>query len=145
MNPDEIDDLVKGLYIPICGLSEHEFRKQMLGEWTGGSSSGSYTGGSAGLWGEPTTIGQPYVMDHTISDPPYRTMTDYNYNSVEIYDWTDVPGEELGMVYIEGDEIKLKTRIGKVVTIGRLDDSEDFLPIEVIAAKKKLLEDPEPQ
>lgn len=54
-----------------------------------------------------------------------------------------VENDELGLVYIEGNEIKLKTLTGKVITVGRLDNSENFTPLEVIAAKKKLLEDAE--
>ena len=59
------------------------------------------------------------------------------------------PGEEawpivkntLGVVFIDGNLIKLKTKNGKEVVIGKLtDDDIETIPLEVIAAKKKLLE-----
>ena len=58
-------------------------------------------------------------------------------DSVDV--WPQVE-DALGIVFIDGDEIKLKTKNGKEVVIARLDDKDDFIPIEVIAAKKKLLE-----
>lgn len=59
------------------------------------------------------------------------------------------PGEEawpiikdaLGIVFIDGNLIKLKTKNGKEVVVGKLtDDDVETIPLEVIAAKKKLLE-----
>ena len=130
--------------------SEKEFRQQWLGEWNSAttdtveySSSNDHTGA---WWGtNPPGHGSSGVWS---SNPPTTTwptikVTDYTYSPTDRYPIS--PGEELGVVYIEGDEIKLRTPAGKTVTIGRLDDSDDFLPLEVIAAKKKLLEDPEPQ
>lgn len=49
--------------------------------------------------------------------------------------------DALGVLFIDGDEIKLKMNNGKEITVGRLDDSDDFIPIEVVIAKKRLIEE----
>lgn len=48
----------------------------------------------------------------------------------------------IGVVFVDGDLIKLKTKNGKEVVIGKLnpDDETEVIPLEVIIAKKKLLE-----
>ena len=131
-----VDDFVKDLYTTACNTDPDK-------EYESTSTEYTYTTGTGdGVHFYPqTTTGDLVWSDHTITAyPSYQLSNTVIAGSY----WPMTPGEELGVVYIEGDEIKLQTRAGKIVTIARLDDSDDFLPIEVIAAKKKLIEDPEP-
>lgn len=101
--------------------------------WSTGS--GGYSSGTVTL---PNTIGPG-----TTGGWSSGTWTTIAYPGVLGEDeeaWPKVE-DALGVVFIDGDEIKLKTKNGKEVVVGRLDDSDDFIPLEVVAAKKKLLEE----
>jgi len=103
------------------------------GNWTTGTTT------DGGNWTTGTTIA-------TVSNywPTGTTITTSNYTSDILK-----PGEEawpiikdtLGLVFIDNDLIKLRSKDGKIVVIGKLSDNDvEVIPLEVIAAKNKLLE-----
>ena len=107
---------------------------------------------SNNVWGtNPLTTGDVQYIDRVIttSDGWYTTdgtqtisMPSAVYPAIRTpntEEWPALP-DTLGLVYIEGNEIKIRMVDDKTIVIGRLDDGEDFVPIEVIAAKKKLID-----
>ncbi len=114
---------------------------------------------SGGMWSvNPLTTGDSWYSDgtttnpHIIGDDTHGGMMNIPFstgNTTYEYPAHRTPGTEewpivsdaLGIVYIEGDEIKIRMADGKTIVIGRLDDGEDFVPIEVVAAKKKLIDE----
>lgn len=96
---------------------------------------------SGGAWTVPNTIqGGSTTGGNTWTNGSWTTITYPPAVGENEEAWPKVD-DALGVAFVDGDEIKLKTKNGKEVTIARLDDSEDFIPIEVIAAKKKLIEE----
>ena len=79
---------------------------------------------------------------------PYNQPANGGWGQAGGGTWT-VPGIEywpqvkdgIGIVFVDGDLIKLKTKNGKEVVIGKLSESEEeVIPLEAIIAKKRLLE-----
>lgn len=145
-----LDDFVKDLYTN----DKHESIGSIANAATITCSADDRLNTASPWWGiNPLTTGNElsgtWITDHTTTVYPYPlqggSTTDGNWTITypENADRYPEMEDELGIVFIEGDEIKLMTPAGKAITIARLDDSDDFLPIEVIAAKKKLLEDSE--
>jgi len=101
-------------------------------------------------WTTATTITTAGNTGGIYNIPANNTYTTSSgWTTISTYPVILQPGEEawpivedaLGIVFIDGNLIKLKTKNGKEVVIGKLtDDDTEIIPLEVIAAKKKLLE-----
>lgn len=144
-----VDSIVKDLY-DIGDKIQYTFN------YTSGSSDDYKINTSNAGW--TTTTATITTTDNTgIINIPYNNPYSSGGTITIPGTWTTIstypvilqPGEEawpivkdaLGIVFIDGNLIKLKTKNGKEVVIGKLtDDDIETIPLEVIAAKKRLLE-----
>mgnify|MGYP003562845570 CR=1 FL=1 len=131
-----IDDYIKSLKLKI----DNTYKIST----TDGNDHYTYsTDGHTGGW----SSGPIWVTDHTHMpyNPGTANGTWTSGQAVTVLppgmDAWPLKEDALGVVFIDGDEIKIVGRDGREITIGRLDDSDDFIPIEALAAKKKLLEE----
>jgi hypothetical protein len=136
-----LDDIVKDLYnisdMNLNGiLSDDDFN---IDSNTLNSSSG-WTNGTVTYPIYPTT-GTGVGWSPVSPTGGWTTTINTGLPGMEIW-----PSDKsaLGLVYIDDNLIKLRTKNGKEVVIGKLDESEDedieVLPLQVIAVKKQLLE-----
>lgn len=122
-------------------ISSNNYNLNTDGGWTTTTTTITTTDNTGGYVTYP--YNSPY-SGSTITIPNSGWSTNVTYPVVL------QPGEEawpsvkdaLGVVFINGDLIKLKTKNGKEVIIGKLSDNDktEIIPLEAIAAKKKLLE-----
>lgn len=106
-------------------------------------------------WVTTTTDGKTYINmpdgtnsnmnTITINPESYWTTGSVTYTMPQALGddeeaWPKVD-DAIGIVFIQGNEIKLMKKDGEEVVVGRLDDSKDFTPLEVVAVKMKLTEE----
>ena len=105
---------------------------------TGAWSSGGYTLTVTA----PTSSSGNYNISTigTTSVPNYNGhvhLGSYGYAPIGDY-WPETK-DAVGIIFIDGDEIKMKFKSGKEMVIGKLSENTQ-IPITAIIAKKKLLE-----
>lgn len=111
------------------------------------SSGTTYTGGTTWISDRTTDkVGTTYRVGGTGDN---LTLSPLDYNKTHVYpaytldntDFWPKVDDAIGIVFIKNDEIKLMKKNGEEIVIGRLDDSDDFTPLEVVVVKMKLTEE----
>jgi len=145
MTDDLIKDLIKDLY-GIDSNKQYSFNYDYSTSANNDystSANNDYTSNHVITTGNSGWATAQTITTGTIAPGTWTT-------TIATYPTTLQIGEEawpiikdtLGIVFIDGDLIRLRTKNGKEVIIGKLSDDEkiEIIPLEVIAAKKKLLE-----
>lgn len=121
-------------------ISSNDYKLENSGGWT--TTTTTITTDNTG-----NVINYPYNSPY--SNGTITLPANGGWSTTISYPAILQPGEEawptvkdaLGIVFVDDNLIKLKTKNGKEVVIGKLTDNDiETIPLEVIAAKKKLLE-----
>jgi len=118
------------------------------GTYIGWPGSAGGTGGSSQPWVINAPYNTPINNGGWVSTPAMPITVPGTGGTWGTGTWIS-PGIEywpyvkdgIGIVFVDGELIKMKTKNGKEVIIGKLGESyEEVIPLEVIIAKKRLLE-----
>ena len=105
--------------------------------------SGDWYNSNGTIWTTDPTWVQPGIpqqpTDNTVYVPSVWTYPDENMNG----EWYPKLPNSLGVIYVEDGEIRCRTPEGQDILLGKMDDGDDEVSINIIATiAKRLLEKP---